>query len=544
MRELEVPLLEGNNSAAVDLFDRDHAGKVLAAFGRAVGRLPENTPGTSKEQREFLRQSVVGLAEEDKVICVRLALFAEMMKGKSWVPATLKLVGGTEGIGVTFLEETFSATTAPPEHRLHQKAARAVLKALLPERGTEIRGHMRSRLELREASGYTRRPKDFGDLLRLLDNELRLVTPTDVEGHDSENDTRPAAAGRHYQLTHDYLVPSLRQWLTSKQRETRRGRAELRLAERAALWSAKPETRRLPAWYELLNIICFTRRKTWTEIQQKMMGAAARHHGLRWGILLALLVAAGITLREYMSAQRADIAASRVDAVLTAPADTVPYAIDNLDPFANRAVAILRNRLRDSDLGASQQLHALCALARFGRVEHEDLVSHVKAAANNEYSNIVSALRKSEKPAGTLLAQHAEQAEEKQDWRHKARLAIVALHLGDATLTEDMFGLRPDPIQRTVLIDTIPLWHGDIAELAPIAKSSNDSAFRSGICLGIGSIPDGELSAGEKKAWIPLLLGWHQQAADTGTCQSRSVAGPYSRCGWPKPRWDDGGRVV
>ena len=33
---------------------------------------------------------------------------------------------------MTFLEETFSAKTAPPEHRLHQKAARAVLKTLLP----------------------------------------------------------------------------------------------------------------------------------------------------------------------------------------------------------------------------------------------------------------------------------------------------------------------------------------------------------------------------------------------------------------------------
>ena len=39
MRELEVRLVEGQNSAAVDLFDLDHAEKVLAAFGRAFGRL-------------------------------------------------------------------------------------------------------------------------------------------------------------------------------------------------------------------------------------------------------------------------------------------------------------------------------------------------------------------------------------------------------------------------------------------------------------------------------------------------------------------------
>src|SRR5271167_3353272 len=87
-----------------------------------------------------------------------------------------------EGVGVTYLEETFSATTAPPEHRYHQKAARAVLKALLPETGTDIKGNMRAQAELLAASGYGSRPRDFEDLLRILDGELRLITPTDPEG--------------------------------------------------------------------------------------------------------------------------------------------------------------------------------------------------------------------------------------------------------------------------------------------------------------------------------------------------------------------------
>ena len=40
MQELEVRLVEAENSAAVDLFDPLHARKVLAAFGRSYGRLP------------------------------------------------------------------------------------------------------------------------------------------------------------------------------------------------------------------------------------------------------------------------------------------------------------------------------------------------------------------------------------------------------------------------------------------------------------------------------------------------------------------------
>src|SRR5262249_8751267 len=136
------------------------------------------------EQDAFLDQAMASLAQEHKVISVRLVLFAEMVKGMPWTPATLKEVGGTEGVGVTFLEETFSAATAPPEHRYHQKAARAILKALLPEGGRDIKGNLRSRQELLDASGS--RPRDFDDLLRILDGELRLITPTDPEGAEPE----------------------------------------------------------------------------------------------------------------------------------------------------------------------------------------------------------------------------------------------------------------------------------------------------------------------------------------------------------------------
>ena len=97
-------------------------------------------------------------------------------------------MGGTKGVGVAFLEETFSASTAPPEHRLHQKAAQAVLKTLLPESGTDIKGQMRSRQELLDASGYANRASDFDDLIHVLDQELRLITPTDPEGPSTQGD--------------------------------------------------------------------------------------------------------------------------------------------------------------------------------------------------------------------------------------------------------------------------------------------------------------------------------------------------------------------
>jgi hypothetical protein len=250
MGSLEMPILQGQNFATVDLFDLRHARRVLAEFGRAFGCLPADLSRLSGAQERFLDQAAAGLAQDGKVIPVRLALFAEMVKSRPWLPATLKQLGGAEGIGVAFLEETFGSRSANPEHRRHQQAARAVLKALLPEQGTDLKGHRRAHEELLDASGCAQRPREFHDLLRILDTELRLVTPTDPEGKDEggplkdegKQDEGATASSfilhpsslRYYQLTHDYLVPSLRQWLTRKQRETRRGRAASLLADYAA----------------------------------------------------------------------------------------------------------------------------------------------------------------------------------------------------------------------------------------------------------------------------------------------------------------------
>ena len=107
MRSLEVPLLEGVNSAVVDLFDLRHARRVLTAFGYAFGALDRGKLTAAAEA--FVRQAVADLAENDRVICVQLALFAEMVKDRTWEPRTLKTLGGTHGIGEAFLEEKLGA---------------------------------------------------------------------------------------------------------------------------------------------------------------------------------------------------------------------------------------------------------------------------------------------------------------------------------------------------------------------------------------------------------------------------------------------------
>jgi eukaryotic-like serine/threonine-protein kinase len=391
---LEVDLVQGQNIALVDLFDLRHAKKVLTVFGRAFGALPDNL---SKDQESFLDQSVAGLAQDGRVISVRLALFADMVKTKPWTLATLKEVGGTEGVGVTFLEETFSAPSANPQHRLHQKAARAVLKCLLPEQGSDIKGNMRSRQQLLEASGNGDRPKEFEDLIRILDTEVRLITPTDPEDVDSEApNTRGETGQKFYQLTHDYLVPSLREWLTRKQKETRRGRAELRLADRAALWKEKQESRHLPSLWEFLNIRLLTNNKKWTEPQWKMMKKARRVHGIRTGIAAAVLIAlalSGVAVsRQIEEKRQSDYAAALVKRVVAADIAEVPGIVKEIDRYRRWADPLLREEDDKAEKGSNKRLNLALALLPVDDSKIAELSDDLLLVSENQFPVVRDAL--------------------------------------------------------------------------------------------------------------------------------------------------------
>jgi serine/threonine protein kinase/formylglycine-generating enzyme required for sulfatase activity len=421
MERLEIPLLQGENSAAVDLFDPLHAKKVLGAFGRAYGVLPEGVSELTPLQQAFVDQTVGALAQDVKIVSVRLALFAEMVKGKAWTPDTLREVGGTEGVGVTFLEETFSASTAPPAHRLHQKAACSVLKALLPESGTDFKGRMRSRQELLEASGYADRPGDFDGLIRVLDSELRLITPTDPEGvagdewrvageeqRESVPSTHhPPPATRHYQLTHDYLVHSLRDWLTRKQRETRRGRAELRLSERSALWNSKPENRHLPSIWEWASIRLLTPKRGWTEAQARMMKRAGPLHGQRTLALLAaagVLLAAGLAIRGRVAdANNKAIAHGLVERLLAADTGQVRENIKALDRYRKWADPELKKAALESSPASRARLHASLARLRDDPTQAEYLTNRALSASPGDLPVIWGILREHDPEAAPRL---------------------------------------------------------------------------------------------------------------------------------------------
>ena len=222
---------------------------------------------------------------------------------------------------------------------------------------------MRSYAQLLEASGYAGRPSDFDTLLRILDNETRLITPTDPEGCEEEN---PSASQlqrgqKYYQLTHDYLVVSVRDWLARKQKETRRGRAELLLADRAEVWNARPENRQLPSLFQWLRIRWLTQKKTWTPPPRKMMLKALRYHLSRGsGVVLVFVMLAWIGYEEHGKMR----AAALRDELLNADTTLVLPIIKEMDHYRSWIDPRLRQAYQAAEANhdARKQLHFSLAL--------------------------------------------------------------------------------------------------------------------------------------------------------------------------------------
>ena len=377
MNHIDVPIVTDQNFKLVDLFDLEHARRVLSRFGEAYDKLPSQAESLSAEQTAFIDQVVEGLAESNKVVSVRLSLLADMLKGRQWIPATLESIGGLEGIGISFLEETFASSRADARHRAHQLAVRGVLRALLPDSGTDIKGAMRSEAELLEASGYANRMHDFKDLLRILDGELRLLTPTDPEGssksevrNEKSNNTSNFSlpSSTFFQLTHDYLVPSLREWLTRKQRETKKGRAELKLAERTAAWSLNPEAKQLPTLIEWFEIRRLTEPAKWKASEKGLMRAASHWHFHRifmaTAALFFVMMGAWFAWYETSRRQEATRIAGLVETLTKAEPREIPSIVQQLDGKSQLASEYLARYLTSEAKSLDQQrarLHARLA---------------------------------------------------------------------------------------------------------------------------------------------------------------------------------------
>lgn len=384
MAVLEIPIVEGVNFSLVDLFEQKHSRKVLKLFGKALECLPE--VGLTKEQEQFIDKSIEALSVDGKVVSVRLSVFADMMKSRPWLISSLKSLGGVEGVGVQFLEETFFSSGASSALcKIHHKAAQKVLRALLPTSGSSIKGGMLSLEDLKEVSTYANKPRDFEQLLQLLDSELRLITPTTQEdGPDSK---------RFYQLAHDYLVPSLQEWLLRKQKETRKGRAELVLEDRSKVWNLNPENRQLPTLIQCLSIRWNIPSKDWTKPQRKMIKKASNYYLVRSFLVASMLLILCFLGWEGYGRVKSQGLVERLLDANTADVPTIVNEISGYRRWANPMLSTAKNKA-DQEKDERKKMHASLALLTVDERQVDYLYPRLLIAKPNEVKVLIDFLRK------------------------------------------------------------------------------------------------------------------------------------------------------
>ncbi|MFN7803634.1 MAG: protein kinase domain-containing protein, partial [Planctomycetaceae bacterium] len=294
MDRLEIPSQSHSNTLAVELFEPAHARRVLVRFGQAYGALPREPEALRPEQEQFLDSAIEALTDRGRVICVHLALFADLMKARPWTPAALQKVGGPRGLVITYLSENLDTERAKGPRLAFCTAAQSILRGLLPPCGSDLRETTLSRTDLQKLAGMADDSRRFTDLLSWLDSELRLISPTqpaDMVGTNRVSDppsfdTREEAK---YHLTHDFLVPAIRDWLRGRDLVTSEGRTRHLLTERSALWETHPVDALLPSAWEHLQIRLRTRPGDRSKGERRFLRRAT-HVQIRRGVWYGTLV--------------------------------------------------------------------------------------------------------------------------------------------------------------------------------------------------------------------------------------------------------------
>ncbi len=163
-------------------------------------------------------------------------------------------------------------------------------------------------------------------------------------------------------MTHDYLVHALREWLTRKQRETRRGRAELLLAERAALWSSQAGGS-LPALVAGVgDHPAADQAQDWSRApaadDAPRRAPDRAREGLGLAIVLGIVTAAFL---EIYSATHADGLVKRLE---SADISRVPVILPEIAKYRRWAEPQLRRIVSERPDDSKEKFHASLALLR------------------------------------------------------------------------------------------------------------------------------------------------------------------------------------
>jgi len=383
-RELDVAMRQHHNVLLIDLFDRSHALDVLRLFGIAYARLPSYRDNLTFEQIQFLEQAIDGLSPEGLVVPIQISLLADLLKGRDWTRLTLREIGGIKGVGLRFLQDNFEGNGALPAHRVLAKSCRTVLGALLPQVGDKTKRitshHALSSLpEIAD-------PATLDRVLQVLDGDLHLISSADASVAPHESDD----GGQSYQLTHEYMISPIREWLSREQRRTWQGRAEIRLKDRVAQWRRTKETRDLPHLLELATILAAVPRQRRNRVENRLITSALKYNSALASLFIAILLVVG----AIVWASNGPVSSRfLVDAIVSADSSDVARLVrQELPRYRRWANPMLRAILADPTADARHKLRAHLALAPSDDRQMEYLKARLFDCSLDDFGTVRDAL--------------------------------------------------------------------------------------------------------------------------------------------------------
>ncbi len=281
--QLELRIIDGTNAMFTSLFNKTHAIRVLTGFGRAHRILPKAPALLTDKSMKQIESLVDAIEEGNGVRPSTLAIVAEMMaRDPSF--QTFSKSNSLRDLLIVFWTLKFNN----PRIAMHKQTAFIVLKEFLPAASDGIRAAVCSYEQLYKASCY-KTNKEFDELINILDIDVRIITS--IELPDNASYYQFAKNGRLFRLTHDYIVPSLRNFLMQNQIASRRGRAELLLEDLSQVWSSQSR-RVMPGFLDTVKILLYTEKRNRTRQQLEVVASAFRFHAIR--ILVGVAIIIGI----------------------------------------------------------------------------------------------------------------------------------------------------------------------------------------------------------------------------------------------------------
>ena len=499
---LDIDLIARKNFSGVALFDSEHAKHVLVKFGQALGKLPPKVSELSPSQHQFLDQAVEIISEKDLVMCVRLAIFVETFKKLPWNIRSLQRIGDAKEIGAYFLEQILGEDCKNPKHRFCRNQMIKILEQLLPGQGVEIKGSLSSRKELAQAAGMSHSSPEFKSVLSILDNELRLISPTNPDGEFSDASQRSKPS--FYQLTHDYLVPSIREWLHYRRGQSRSGRARLRLQELAAAWQLSNDSRFMPGFFEYASIVWHVPHRKRAAAERTYMARAGKLFGARFLALATMSMLAIGVYWHFQNFKLKEQINNRVNQFLSSKPAALPLLVERLKQNASQAIQKLELRLETDDLTNVELRRVQLGLSWLGKCEPartQYLVRQIPNASDSECSNFIGALGHAPNVLD-LLETEIGRTKQPSDL---ARLQIVRGFLDSSSLLKD-YRFSDNPDARSAMIHEFGVWHGDLHEVVTMLDQVENAGSLAGICLSLGRIEPGEMEFDVFEALTNRLL--------------------------------------